>query len=481
MTDFTFTLIAACSFPSRGLGKDGTMLWTVREDLRWFNHITTAIQGIGNVPVVVMGRKTWESLPEKRRPLPERLNIVLTKSPEKHVNQSRNVIFCKFENLLEILKGNGFPIDKNINVIGGGEIYKLFLESKLPITTIYITEIYLPKEPEFDAYFPEITNHTLSAVTPFSKSKDQDIYFRMMTYSSNPFNKWVNKEEDTYLRLMEEIVSTGSSRDDRTGVGTFSLFGKHLTYDLSDTFPLSTTKKMFMRGIFEELMMYLRGKTDNNILISKGVHVWDGNTSRDFLDKRGLSQYKEGDMGSTYGFNFRHFGAEYKGCDADYSNQGFDQLREVIHLIKTDPSSRRMIINLWDPRANTGAALPACLCMYQFFVRSGTYLDLQIYIRSSDYFLANNWNTCTGALLVHLICSLSGVNLTPGTLSVCMGDTHIYKSHIQQVMENVRRTPYPFPKLVVKEKKANIEDFEFSDIQLIGYKSHNRIAAPMAV
>ena len=232
--------------------------------------------------------------------------------------------------------------------------------------------------------------------------------------------------------------------------------------------------------------MYLRGKTDNKILVSKGVHVWDRNTSRDFLDKRGLSHYDEGDMGSTYGFNFRHFGAEYKGCGADYLGQGYDQLREVIHLIKTDPSSRRMIINLWDPRANMGAALPACLCMYQFYVR-GEYLDLQIYIRSSDYFLANNWNTCTGALLVHLICSLEGVRtpygtiLKPGNLSVCMGDTHIYKSHIQQVMENVRRVPHPFPKLVVTSKKSNIEEFEFSDIQLIGYKAHDRIPAPMAV
>ena len=480
MADFTFSLVVAYSFPSRGIGKDGHMGWKIPDDMKRFVQLTSTPDNFGILPVVVMGRKTWDSLPAK--PLNNRLNVVLTKTPEKYDgNPINKVIFCTFDNLITTLEHSPYRHHKNIKVIGGGEIYKLFLESNLPIDYIYATEVYMSKEPEYDTQFPEIKNQYIHDVSKFFKNSKDDIYYRFITYSANPYTKWVNKEEDTYLRLMQDIVSSGCVRDDRTGVGTYGVFGKQLTYDLTDTFPISTTKRMFFRGIFEELMMYLRGQTDNKILISKGVHVWDGNTSRDFLDSRGLVDYEEGDMGSTYGFNFRHFGAKYNGCGEDYSGCGYDQLENAIHLIKTDPTSRRIIINLWDPKANQGAALPACLCMYQFYVRNATHLDLQIYIRSSDYFLANNWNTCTGALLVHLICSLSGVNLLPGNLTVCMGDTHIYRSHIQQVMENVKREPYPFPKLVVNKKKEKIEDFVFSDIQLLGYKCYDRIPAPIAV
>ena len=169
---------------------------------------------------------------------------------------------------------------------------------------------------------------------------------------------------------------------------------------------------MFLRGIFEELMLYLRGQTDNKILNEKGIAIWDGNTSRDFLDKRGLSHYEEGDMGETYGFNFRHFGGEYLGCSHQYEKgkDGFDQLANLIHLIKNDPASRRMIISLWNPYTNHKAALPSCLCWYQFYVDTERKeLHSQIYLRSSDFFLANNWNVCTGAILVHLLCNLEGI------------------------------------------------------------------------
>jgi dihydrofolate reductase/thymidylate synthase len=475
MNRFTFNLVVAYSFPSRGIGKDGQMTWKIPADLKRFAAITTP-EIPGEMPVIVMGYKTWASLP--RKPLPGRLNIVL--SIEHTQQPTHDTIFCKFENLIETLNGIKTNINPTISVIGGGEIYKMFLDSELLINCIFATEVYCKKEPEYDTVFPQIKEtHRLGVVSPFMKHSD-DVYYRYLTYSYK-FEKWVNVEETAYLRLMTEIVIS-PPRDDRTGVGTYSVFGKQLTYDLSDTFPISTTKRMFLRGIFEELMMYIRGHTDNNILISKGIHVWDGNTSRDFLDKRGLSHYKEGDMGSTYGFNFRHFGAEYKGCDADYTGQGFDQVSDLIHLLKTDPSSRRLIINLWNPQANTGAALPACLCMYQFYVRNGQHLDLQIYIRSSDYFLANNWNTCTGALLVHLICKLDGLrHLTPGKLTVCMGDTHIYKSHVVPVLKNLEREPHPFPKLVVKTNREHLTDFVFEDLGLFGYRSFDRISAQIAI
>jgi thymidylate synthase len=137
---------------------------------------------------------------------------------------------------------------------------------------------------------------------------------------------------------------------------------------------------------------------------------------------------------------------------------------------------------LWNPDGNQRAALPSCLCMNQFYVDTmRNLLHLQIYIRSSDYFLANNWNTCTGAILVHLLCNLEGINLYPGELTVITGDTHIYKSHINQVKENLEREPFPYPKLIVKNRKNDITTFEFNDLELIGYKCHPNISASMAI
>ena len=282
---------------------------------------------------------------------------------------------------------------------------------------------------------------------------------------------------------MNDILVLGYERIDRTLIGTYVLPGICLKYDISKNFPISTTKKIVLRWIFEELKLYISGKTDAKILSNQGIKIWDGNTSREFLDKRGLVDYPEGDMGETYGFNFRHFGGQYKDCQTEYDQTvGYDQLANVIHLLKTDPTSRRIIINLWNPSTQHKAALPSCLFYYQFCVNPvKKELHCIIHLRSSDYFLANNWNTCTGTLLTHMLCNLEGIDLTPGTITVMVSDAHIYKSHIEQVNTNLSREPYPYPILKVKEKKNNIEDFSFKDFELIGYKSHDSIRAEMAV
>ena len=292
-----------------------------------------------------------------------------------------------------------------------------------------------------------------------------------------------NVEEQLYLNVLRNILEYGQQTTDRTGVGTISLFGEYFTYNLRNHFPLLTTKRQFMRAIFEELMFYLRGQTDNKILQSKKIHIWDGNTSRKFLDSRNLQHYPEGDMGETYGFNFRHYGGNYKTCSHNSIEcGGFDQLENVINLIKNDPHSRRIIINLWNPATNHRAALPSCLCWYQFYVNTqAKTLDLQIYIRSSDYFLANNWNVCTGALFVHLICNLNDIDLTPGSLKVCCGDVHIYNTHIDAAKELLKRTPKPFPKIKIRKKCKNITDFVWEDIELINYDPLPSIKVPMAV
>ena len=509
-----YSVIVAASYPNFGIGCKNQIPWYISEDLKAFKRITSEVHDSNNETItyinsVIMGRKTWESLPKK--PLPNRLNIIITKNPEMYKSDNDMVIYCKWENLDRTIYNFNM---NNINIwneyknkddklkqlysnfiIGGEAIYKLALE-KLIIDKIYYTEVY--HKGEYDKFFVDpfkidnfsVLNHndTEKFIKYTDKLTEVSGYYRNFTFvhndyflENNTFNKYENKEENNYLRLMNNILENGIDRNDRTGTGTLSLFGQQLKYDLQNTFPICTTKKIVLRWIFEELMLYLRGQTDNKILNNKKITIWNGNTSKEFLKKRGL-QYREGDMGETYGFNFRHFGGEYKGCDKDYTDEGFDQLTEVIRLIKEDPTSRRIIINLWNPDGNQRAALPSCLCMYQFYVDTKhKKLNLQIYIRSSDYFLANNWNTCTGALFVHMICRLEGIDLEPGELTVVIGDAHLYKSHLDAVKENLLRDPYPFPKLVISSKKKDITSFEYSDLNLIGYRAHPNIKAEMAI
>ena len=543
-------LVVAYTFGKQCIGNNGSIPWNIPEDMAHFKEITIPKTIEYPYSIVIMGRKTWDSIPEKRRPLSQRFNVVLSNDIEYIEKQNANhdnkmldsrtgTLFTTWNNFFnsEYIKVeedllNRIPFNRQEQVIqsftyyviGGSQIYNKAIEmcNELDISySINATEIYLTKEQESntkytgDVFFPKIDESAIiTKASKMNKSKGNDeLLYRFINYEflpkknntynkNNTYLKSFYTQENDYLSLMSNILENGSSNDDRTGVGTLSIFGSMLKYDLRDTFPLCTTKRMFFRAVFEELMFYLSGKTDNKILQEKGIHVWDGNTTREFLDKRGLQHYKEGDMGQTYGFNFRHFGGEYKGCGVDYStknkyidykegvsteyylpSQGYDQLANVNHLIKTEPSSRRIIIDLWDCSTIHKAALPACLCKYQFNVNvKKKELNLAIYLRSSDYFLANNWNSSCGALFVHLLCNTEGIDLTPGELTVFIADAHLYKTHIEQVKMNLSRQPYPFPKLLIKgEKKKDITTFKFEDIELLGYKAHPNIKAEMAI
>ena len=475
-------IVAYCK-ENNGIGMNNKIPWFLKNDLKNFQNITSKTLKPNTKNMVVMGRKTWESLPEKSKPLKNRINIILSNNKlySNSVQQYKNTyVRNSFDEILEVAKLNEEYKISNIFIIGGEMLYRKAFESDL-ITKVYVTEIY--NKFECDTFFPNIdlNKYKLTYVSKFYE--ENNINYRYLEYSSEKnITLWTNKEEDIYLSTLKHIITDGIESDDRTGVGTYSIFGERFVYNLEDTFPALTTKKIFLRGIFEELMLNISGKTDNKILNNKKIHIWDGNTSREFLDNRGLNHYPEGDMGETYGFNMLHFGAKYINCKEDYSGKGYDQLKNVINLIKTDPSSRRIIINLWNPSTCCNATLPACLCFYQFNVNTKkNKLNLQIYIRSSDFFLANNWNTLTGALLVNMICNLKDIKLTPGILTVITGDTHIYKNHIEQVNENLLRKPTPFPKLILKESKDDIKDYTYEDLILIGYNPHKNIKAPMAV
>jgi thymidylate synthase len=276
---------------------------------------------------------------------------------------------------------------------------------------------------------------------------------------------------------MKKIMNEGDVRQTRNSI-TRSIFGTQLSFDISNnTIPLLTTKRTFFKGIKEELLWFIAGNTDAKYLQEKGVHIWDGNTSREFLDNRGLSEYEEGDIGNMYGQVWRHYGAKYEGCNKDYSNQGIDQLANCINLIKTDPCSRRIYMSAWNPEILDEGVLCPCHISYQWYVSDGK-LSCQMYMRSNDFFLGNPFNIASTALLTIMIAHVC--NLKTGKVVISLGDTHLYEGHIYAVKKQLERIPNkPFPVIRLNSKVTDIDSFTSDDIELIGYECDKGIKAEM--
>ncbi|KAG9295813.1 hypothetical protein G9A89_009042 [Geosiphon pyriformis] len=297
----------------------------------------------------------------------------------------------------------------------------------------------------------------------------------------------IPSQEHQYLNLIRFILEQGQRRSDRTGTGTISVFApSQLRFSLrNNIFPLLTTKRVFIRGVIEELLWFIKGDTNSSHLKEKNVHIWDENGSREYLDKVGLAHRKEGDLGPVYGFQWRHFGAEYIDCDTDYTGKGFDQLQEVIEKIKNDPTNRRIILSAWNPADISKMALPPCHMFCQFYVSTPTpespisTLSCQLYQRSCDVGLGVPFNIASYALLTCMIAQVT--KLLPGEFIHTMGDAHIYVDHIEALKIQLQREPLGFPKLVIKRDVNDIDDFRFEDFEIIGYKPHGKIEMRMSV
>ncbi|AGY30693.1 ORF70 [Retroperitoneal fibromatosis-associated herpesvirus] len=288
----------------------------------------------------------------------------------------------------------------------------------------------------------------------------------------------VNPGERLYLGQLCHILGHGIERADRTGVGTLSVFGMHARYSLRGEFPLLTTKRVYWRGVVEELLWFIRGCTDARRLSERGVKIWNANGSKEFLTARGLGHRREGDLGPVYGFQWRHFGATYEDADADYSGRGVDQLAYILDLIKNHPCDRRMVMSAWNPVDIPKMALPPCHVLCQFYVSAGE-LSCQLYQRSGDMGLGVPFNIASYALLTYMIAHVSG--LRPGELIHVLGDAHIYKNHIEAVKVQLSREPRPFPRLHIVRTVSSIEDFTVDDFSLEGYDPHPAIRMDMAV
>ncbi|XP_050451942.1 thymidylate synthase isoform X2 [Cataglyphis hispanica] len=288
-----------------------------------------------------------------------------------------------------------------------------------------------------------------------------------------------NQEHDEYqyLQLVEKVITTGAKRSNRTGVDTYSIFGAQMRFGLrNDVFPLLTTKKVFWRAVVEELLWFIKGSTNSKELADKDIHIWDENGSRAFLDSCGFTDREEGDLGPVYGFQWRHFGAEYKDMFTNYT--GHDQLKEVIYKVKHSPDDRRIIMTAWNPVDIPKMALPPCHTFVQFYVNNGE-LSAQLYQRSADMGLGVPFNIASYSLLIYMIAHVTG--LKPGEFVHTMGDCHVYVNHVSALKEQIKREPREFPKLRIAREIKDIDDFAAEDFELIDYKPYSKLYMKMAV
>ena len=271
-----------------------------------------------------------------------------------------------------------------------------------------------------------------------------------------------------YIDLVTHILENGQQKGDRTGTGTKSVFGYQMRFDLSEGFPMVTTKKLHLKSIVHELLWFLKGETNIGYLKENGVKIWD-----EWADEKG-------DLGPVYGYQWRNWNGEE-----------IDQITELIETLKTNPNSRRMLVSAWNPSvlpdtsisfsenvANGKAALPPCHAFFQFYVADGK-LSCQLYQRSADVFLGVPFNIASYALFTHMVAQVTGYE--PGDFIHTFGDAHIYNNHFEQINLQLSREPKPLPKLVLNPNIKNIFDFTFDDISIEGHESHPSIKGQVAV
>lgn len=265
-----------------------------------------------------------------------------------------------------------------------------------------------------------------------------------------------------YEDLVRKILREGTLKSDRTGTGTISLFGQQMRFDLSEGFPLLTTKRVFFKGLAYELLWFLKGSSNVRWLQEHNVHIWD-----EWADP------ETGDLGPVYGVQWRSWPAP----TADDPHHTIDQISKVLQLIKEHPDSRRMVVSAWNPAEIDEMALPPCHALFQFYVADGR-LSCQLYQRSADMFLGVPFNIASYALLTTMIAQQTG--LEPGEFVWTGGDCHVYDNHIDQVLEQLSREPYPYPTLKI-DKAASLFDYDYEDFHIENYQYHPTIKAPVAV
>ena len=581
----SFDVVVAACRKTLGIGAEGSLPWRIPADLKYFRQLTTSTRDPLRRNAVVMGRRTWESLPPKARPLAERLNVVLSRTPEAELRARLCLppdvlVAGSLDAALALLAAAPTAeAVESIFVIGGAAVYAEALASER-LERAYVTFVDLPANapaPAFDALLPSGCLDRLARVRaargapgPDGAAPEFVVLARDAAAAAGlptalqpaPTTPPALHGEAGYLALVRHVIDAGNHRSDRTRVGTRSVFGAQLRFNLrDDSFPLLTTKAVFWRGVAEELFWFISGDTSAATLQArrgtrcarrahrralrrapltartaphrvracvracarqaKGIKIWDGNSSRAFLDGLGLSEREEGDLGPVYGFQWRHFGARYTHRAAGYEGKGVDQLARAIELLRTNPHDRRIVVSAWNPPDLAQMALPPCHVLFQFYAHDGR-LSCQLYQRSADLGLGVPFNIASYALLTRLVAHVTG--LQPGELVHTLGDAHgaaarartahraapptvqrggrvssglarpcapprplaraaVYENHVDALREQLGRTPRPPPKLriVGADGLTDIDALRMEHLQLVGYEPHAKIAMQMAV
>jgi dihydrofolate reductase/thymidylate synthase len=500
----------------RCIGYDNNLLYDIEEDKKYFSDITK-----GNyykkeiMNIVVMGRKTWESIPDKYKPLKNRINIIIS-SKLSGLEQDNTFIYPNFKSFIDQVSYNNgishfvdnkFNKTHNINeiyVIGGSKLYNEVLNN-YEVNKIYLTDIQDKHKTKKNlcnkVYFPDLdqdkyylTSESKIVTKNYSTGYYEDTKsivcnFKILQNKSLVQNEiqdelmdyfktnYLNQEEYQYLDIMEDLMENGDKRETRNAI-TYSKFGVKMEFDLKDnTIPILTTKRVACKTVIKELLWFIKGSTNNKTLQDQNVHIWDGNSSRDFLDQNGFKEREENELGPIYGFQWRHSGAEYKTCHDNYEGQGVDQLQECINTLKKNPHSRRMIVCAWNPKDLNNMALPPCHILFQWYVSSDKRLSLQLYQRSGDFFLGVPFNIMSYSVLIYMVAQLTG--LRPGKFIHIIGDAHAYECHGDAIEEQIKRIPSQFPKFKINRQVESIEDFKLEDFEIIDYNPHDTIKAQM--
>jgi dihydrofolate reductase/thymidylate synthase len=458
-----FDIIVAVD-DNNGIAKNGNIPWlntaAGKRDLKFFRDTT-----IGGT--VIMGRKTYLSI---GKPLAKRTNIVVSSSMEPTKDVS---IVRTFEDALKVAGALGWPV----YVIGGAQLYATALVHP-NLERIIVSSI--GGDFKCDQFFPQTPRYCFS---PYSANEDG------LVLDSDGFYKMWNPSETRYLALLGRLLNA-PLRQNRTGIPTRGLFAEQLRFNLmagsTPVLPLLTTKRVPLRLVLVELIWFLRGSATTEYLQEQKCKIWDDNTTREFLDGRGLTDYQVGETGPIYGYQWRKWNEKYRGCKDGLGSQvdglgsqGIDQLQRVIETLKTNPFDRRMIVSAWNPEQIDQMVLPPCHWSFQFYVTDDRRLCCLMNMRSADVALGVPFNIASYGVLTHVVAGIVG--LTPGELVISMADCHIYENHIDGIKLQLGRIPRLFPEILVP-KFNNIDEFVSpSQIKISEYYPHDSIAFKMAV
>ena len=446
-----------------GIGLNNNIPWKFNLDTNYFKKLTTQSSFYPDLVknIVIMGYKTWESL--NCRLLNNRICYIITKSHyQNNINNDIKFFPDFYSAYQETINSHS-----DVWVIGGSQIYDIALKH-WACDKIYWTQIngIFNTDTIFNInnYKIKWNKHLILTDKNLLDNKEYNLTFNE--------GQIIHNIEIKYLKVLYKVLNYGNNRDTRNSQ-TISKFSKVLSWDLNDGFPLLTTKKMFWRGIVEELLFFISGDTNTNNLYNKGIKIWELNTNKEFLNKVGLN-YPAGYMGPMYGYQWRFFNKPY-----NQEEGGIDQLKKVIEEIKNDPTSRRLMMTDFNPaQVNEGVLYPCHSIIIQFYVENNK-LSCNMYQRSGDLFLGIPFNIASTSLLLHIIAQLT--NLKPGIVNLILGDYHIYNDHIESVNEQLKRIPYNLPqlKMTLFNDLIEVEKSTFDDYKIINYQSHNTIKASM--